>query len=89
MISTLIQLFNEDYMERNKGTITWFKCEDKLPPKKEQVGNLYGYSPIVLVAKGDWFTFGEYCHIPANGEPFWQLKAKWIPTHWAFINLPE
>jgi len=70
-----------------QGTITWFKCEEVLPPI-EKPGVLGNPSEIVLVyGAGAYPQISYYVHTAKE----W-FAAESIPfniTHWAYINKPE
>jgi hypothetical protein len=69
------------------GTITWFRCEDQLPPPSNDP-NKSRYSDELFLTDGKFIEKGHYCHSPLNENelPFW--TSHYDPTHWAYINLP-
>lgn len=71
------------------GSITWFKCKNKLPPilREREEDKISTY---VLVTDG--FELSKtFFHYSLDNKPmYWQPNNfSWVPTHWAFINLPE
>jgi hypothetical protein len=93
MISTLIQLHTEHVMEeviKPKGSVTWFKCKDGLPPttNKTELGH---YSDHVLISDGINVDKKEFVRT-VNETPVGWMGSNligFVPTHWAFINKPE
>jgi DNA-binding transcriptional MerR regulator len=64
------------------GTITWFKCEDQLPP---QTGTS-NTSMIVLVYCPN-ISPRIYEDFYLHDANIWWKRNK--PTHWAYLNTPE
>jgi hypothetical protein len=87
MISTLIQLHTEHVMEeviKPKGAITWFPCDEKTPPIED-----FGRSEYILLCqqRTGYICKGRYYE--GDVRRFIPNTANWVPTHWAFLNLPE
>lgn len=95
MISTLIKLFTEHIMEqysKPRGTITWFRCEDQLPPPKEfPIYDGVKYSAeVLLINKLKRIKSTSHAFTREGKSIGWILdNPEFNPTHWAFINLPH
>lgn len=87
MISTLIQLYAEYVMEeiiKPKDAITWYACDKYAPPTAGM-----GCSEYILLCQ---ITTGYICkgrYYEGDVRRFIPNTSNWIPTHWAFLNLPE
>lgn len=75
--------------EKNKeGSITWFKCNEEIPRKDPLLDGKFSVPVLVT----DFYdpekkvVQTRYCYHRATGQPFWGCY--FLPTHWAFINLP-
>lgn len=69
----------------NKGTITWFDMEVKMPPVVRF--GLYKRSNLVLAwGPGGWAQITFYNYDENKWENLEELP--WTPTHWAYINYP-
>ena len=75
---------------KEQGSITWFRCEDQLPPTKNKT-ELGNYSDKVLISDGLNFNRREFVRT-VNETPVGWMGANingFTPTHWAYCNLPE
>lgn len=72
------------------GTITWFRCDDILPPTaaKTELSNL---SVKVLVTDKVHINTSFYVRLKNDTPAGWlgSNNLGFEPTHWAYINLPE
>lgn len=82
-------LTKEEMIDK-KGTITWYKCKDQLPPtsNKTELGH---YSDHVLITDGVSVDKKEFVRTVNETPVGWMGSGiiGFVPTHWAFINLPE
>lgn len=75
---------------QDKGTITWFKCAADLPPttNKTELGH---YSDHVLITDGINVDRREFVRTLKEIPIGWMGSniIGFVPTHWAYINLPK
>lgn len=72
------------------GTVTWFECDEVNFPAAQE-DNIYGYSENILLTNGRHIGIGSYCHGFNGATKHWHTSVQetvFIPTHWAYINLP-
>lgn len=70
-----------------KGSITWFRCEDQLPPiGEEDLLKKCRWSDMVLITDGKNIAQGFYVY---DLQGFSHKEGNWQPTHWSYINYPE
>lgn len=87
MISTLIQLYAEYVMEeiiKPKDAITWYPCDKNVPPVDDR-----GVSEDILLFQETTRYISKGRYYQADVRRFIPNASNWIPTHWAFLNLPE
>lgn len=83
--------FEPTLAKPDAGTITWFKCEDRLPhPKEFPIYDDVKYSDFVLATNGKHVKELSYAFTRHNKPIGWvKDSSTFEPTHWAYINLPE
>lgn len=69
------------------GTITWFKCENQLPPIKYPDAIGLPSEKVLVWGKGGWPQLSYYVH--AADEWFGSSQFPFTITHWCYINYPE
>lgn len=71
-------------------SINWLLIADgHLPPAKDDLGNLFGYSEEVLLfnKKDRKYAVGCYCHGHNGADKYWH--SDFPPTHFAILNEPK
>lgn len=72
-----------DKMIAGIGTITWFRCEDQLPPIEFEQDKTSKY--VLIWQPGLNPTIGQYNYEIQS----WLHYYHWQPTHWAYVNYPH
>lgn len=74
-----------------KATITWVSIKwNGYPPATTDRVDLSKSSDIVLVSDGKWIDFANFIYALDDTPVNWFAhdNLTFVPTHWAYINLP-